>query len=80
MKECELPANTVIGQACRRIPGAEKESCYLWLEAQGEPKKTIKSVESFVERHPECPFKNETLDYIKQQLENLQANLDEVAK
>jgi len=70
MEKCGISKDTVIGQACRRIPGAEKESCYLWREAQGEPKETIKSLKSFVERHPECPFQNETLDYIRQKRED----------
>ena len=64
MESCGFSKDTVIGYACRRIPGKEKESCYLWREAQGESRDTINRLELFVKNHPECPFQNETLENI----------------
>ena len=62
MERCGISEDTVIGQACRRIPGKGKESCYLWQEVQREPKETRDLLKSFVEKHPECPFQKKILE------------------
>ena len=63
MERCGISENTIIGRICRLTPGTQKESCYLWREAQEEPKGTVKDLKSFVEKHPECPFQKETLGF-----------------
>lgn len=65
MERCNISANTLVGLACRLIPGDREESCYLWQEVQGEPNETRKLLEPLVKRHPECLFQKETLEAIK---------------
>lgn len=66
MKECRIPGNTVLGEACRLIPGTGKESCYFWLDVEGESEKTVECLEPLVNRTLGCLFQQDVLERIKE--------------
>lgn len=66
MEKCGVGSDTVLGQACRRIPGSGKESCYLEQDAQGTPTERLDSLGNFVKRQGNCPFQADVLDDIRQ--------------
>lgn len=66
MEKCRVGLDTVLGQACRRIPGDGKESCYLYRDVQGTPTERLGSLGNFVKRQGNCPFQADVLADIRQ--------------
>lgn len=56
----------MLGQACRRILGEGKGSCYLYQDAQEAPTERLSSLENFVRRQVDCPFQADVLADIRQ--------------
>ncbi len=65
MKGCEVSKDTVIGNACGRIPGTGSAFCYLLSEVRGEDRETVKDLKPTVERALGCPFRQDALGIIE---------------
>lgn len=70
MKGCEVSKGTVIGEACRQIPGTGQEACYFWREVEGESGETVEDLRPLIERISGCPFQQNTLDRIREKAQH----------